>query len=86
MTVYRRLLAHLRPYVWPRFVAAVVCMLLYSGTNGLMPYLVRSVFDDVFVHKREWALRVLPNQLYYSFFLPFAYARFFLAAQRTDDP
>lgn len=33
-----------------------------------------------------WALRVLPNQLYYSFFLPFAYARFFMAARRTDDP
>jgi ATP-binding cassette, subfamily B, bacterial MsbA len=60
VSVYRRLLAHLRPYVWPRFVVAVVCMLLYSGTNGVMPYLVRSVFDDVFVHKQEWALRVLP--------------------------
>jgi ATP-binding cassette, subfamily B, bacterial MsbA len=60
VSVYRRLLAFLRPYVWPRFVVAVVCMLLYSGTNGLMPYLVRSVFDDVFVHKQEWALRVLP--------------------------
>ena len=60
MRIYRRLLAYLRPYVWPRFLAAVVCMVLYSSTNGVMPYLVRSVFDDVFLHKREWALRALP--------------------------
>jgi subfamily B ATP-binding cassette protein MsbA len=58
--LYRRLLGYLRPYVWPRFTAAVVCMVLYSSTNGVMPYLVRSVFDDVFLNKREWALRVLP--------------------------
>jgi len=25
-----------------------------------MPYLVRGIFDDVFLHKREWALDVLP--------------------------
>jgi ATP-binding cassette, subfamily B, bacterial MsbA len=56
----RRLLGYLRPYVWPRFTIAVVCMVLYSLTNGVMPYLVRSVFDDVFLQKREWALRVLP--------------------------
>lgn len=31
-----------------------------------------------------WLLRVLPNQLYYSFFLPFAYARFFLATEDTE--
>jgi hypothetical protein len=32
-----------------------------------------------------WALRVLPNQLYYSFFVPFAYARFFMAAHADPD-
>jgi len=58
--LYRRLLGYLRPYFWPRFTIAVVCMVLYSSTNGVMPYLVRSVFDDVFLEKREWALRVLP--------------------------
>jgi ATP-binding cassette, subfamily B, bacterial MsbA len=58
--LYRRLLGYLRPYVWPRFALAVVCMVLYSSTNGVMPYLVRSVFDDVFLQKKQWALRVLP--------------------------
>ncbi len=60
MKLYRRLLGYLRPYVWPRFTLAVICMVFYSSTNGVMPYLVRSVFDDVFLQKKEWALRVLP--------------------------
>ena len=60
MSIYRRLLAYLRPHVWPRFVLAVICMILYSATNGVMPWLVRSVFDDVFVHRKEWALQALP--------------------------
>jgi subfamily B ATP-binding cassette protein MsbA len=58
--LYARLLRYLRPYVWPRFTIAVIAMVLYSSTNGVMPYLVRGVFDDVFLHKRDWALRVLP--------------------------
>jgi hypothetical protein len=28
---------------------------------------------------RGWALRMVPNQLYYGLFVPFAYARFFSA-------
>src|SRR5439155_20925729 len=60
VTLSGRLLGYLRPYVWPRFALAVVCMVLYSSTNGVMPYLVRSVFDDVFLQKKEWALRLLP--------------------------
>jgi subfamily B ATP-binding cassette protein MsbA len=60
ISMYRRLLAYLRPYVWPYFVVAVVCMVLYSGTNGVMPFLVRHIFDDVFVAKNMFALQVLP--------------------------
>ena len=60
MKLYRRLLGYLRPYVWPRFVVAVLCMVLYSSTNGVMPYLVRAIFDDVLLQKRAWALQMLP--------------------------
>jgi subfamily B ATP-binding cassette protein MsbA len=35
-------------------------MILYSATNGVMPWLVRSVFDDIFVHRKEVALQALP--------------------------
>ena len=60
MKLYGRLLRYLRPYVWPRFTIAVIAMVLYGSTNGVMPFLVRGVFDDVFLHKREWALQALP--------------------------
>jgi ATP-binding cassette, subfamily B, bacterial MsbA len=60
VNLYRRLLRYLRPYVWPRFTIAVIAMVLYGSTNGVMPFLVRGVFDDVFLNKRDWALRTLP--------------------------
>jgi subfamily B ATP-binding cassette protein MsbA len=58
--IYRRLLGYLRPYVWPRFVIATVCMLIFSATNGAMPFLVRSVFDDVFAARNVTVLYWLP--------------------------
>ncbi|MBI3784805.1 MAG: lipid A export permease/ATP-binding protein MsbA [Deltaproteobacteria bacterium] len=58
--LYRRLLRYLRPYVWPHFALAVVCMLLFSGTNGAMPFLIRHIFDDVFTDKNMTVLGVLP--------------------------
>jgi subfamily B ATP-binding cassette protein MsbA len=58
--LYRRLLKYLRPYLWPHFALAIVCMLLFSSTNGAMPFLVRHIFDDVFTGKDLAVLRVLP--------------------------
>ena len=60
ITMYRRLLVYLRPYVWPHFVLAVICMVFYSATNGVMPFLVRHIFDDVFGGKDMTALQILP--------------------------
>jgi ATP-binding cassette, subfamily B, bacterial MsbA len=57
---YLRLLRYLRPYVWPWFVAAVVAMLLFSASTGVLPLLVERVFDDIFADKDAFALRVLP--------------------------
>ena len=59
-SLYRRLLRYLRPYIWPHFVVAVVCMIVFSGTNGAMPFLVRHIFDDIFAGKSLDTLRVLP--------------------------
>jgi subfamily B ATP-binding cassette protein MsbA len=58
--LYRRLLGYLRPYAWPHFTFAVVCMLIFSATNGAMPFLVRHVFDDIFAGRNLDRLRVLP--------------------------
>lgn len=44
---YLRLYSYLRPYVWPQFAAAMTCMILYSATSGAVPYLVRTLVDDV---------------------------------------
>ena len=58
--IYRRLLGYMRPYVWPRFVIAIVCMLVFSSSNGLMPFLVRGIFDDIFAAKNALMLYALP--------------------------
>jgi subfamily B ATP-binding cassette protein MsbA len=56
MIQYRRLLAYLRPYVWPRGVLAVVCMLAFSGLESAIPFLAKFTFDQVFTHHHIEAL------------------------------
>ncbi len=68
-TLYRRLLGYLRPYWWPHFAVAIVCMLLFSATNGVMPFLIRHIFDDVFTSKNMLALQVLPFVIVGTFVL-----------------
>src|SRR5215475_10929071 len=60
MNVYRRLFPFLRPYLFPRFFTAILCMLAFSATNGVLPFLVQHVFDDIFAQKNIEALRFLP--------------------------
>ena len=60
MKMYLRLLQYVRPYVWPYFSIAMLCMLGYSATSGVMPFLVQRVFDDVFARKDQTALAYLP--------------------------
>ncbi|OGQ74656.1 MAG: ABC transporter permease [Deltaproteobacteria bacterium RIFCSPLOWO2_12_FULL_60_16] len=60
MTIYLRLLKFLRPYVWPYFTMAMICMAGYSATSGAVPYLAQTVFDDVFVRKDQAVLSYIP--------------------------
>lgn len=60
MSIYRRLFPFLRPYLFPTFALAIVCMLLFSATNAVLPFLVERVFDDIFAKKNLHALRLLP--------------------------
>ena len=48
---YKRLLAYLRPYVWPRFVVALLATILFSATNGAVPFLIRFIYDDIFENR-----------------------------------
>jgi ATP-binding cassette, subfamily B, bacterial MsbA len=63
----RRLLDYVRPYVWPQFAAGMVCMVLFSATNGVMPFLVRFIFDDVFTRKDTFMLHMLPIAILVTF-------------------
>lgn len=60
MNVYRRLFPFLRPYLVRQFIPALVCMLLFSATNGILPFLVEHIFDDIFARKDLSALQFLP--------------------------
>jgi ATP-binding cassette, subfamily B, bacterial MsbA len=67
--LYRRFLGYVRPYWWPHFALAILCMLLFSATNGVMPFLIRHIFDDVFTNKNLFALKVLPGIIVATFVL-----------------
>jgi hypothetical protein len=56
MKTYRRLLAYLRPYMWPRGVLAIVFMLSFSALESSVPFIVRYTFDQVFTHQQAAAL------------------------------
>ena len=61
MKDYLRLLQFLRPYIWPYFVLAMVCMLGYSATQAALPFMVQWMMDDVFVKKNVAVLYYVPG-------------------------
>ncbi len=67
--LYRRLLVYARPYWWPHFAVAILCTVLFSATNGVMPILVRHIIDDVFTNKNMFALKILPELIVGVFLL-----------------
>lgn len=60
MKTYLRLLPFLKPYVWPYSVMGMVCMLAYGASDGVLPFLVQHVMDDVFARKDVAMLSYLP--------------------------
>ncbi len=60
LRVGRRMLIWMRPYVWPWFAGALLCMVAYSATSGMVPWLVRSLIDDVLAAGDLEALAMLP--------------------------
>lgn len=66
---YLRIVQYIKPYVWPYFVLAMVCMLGYSATEGAMPFLVQWMMDDVFVKKNVEMLSFLPGAIIVIFIL-----------------
>ena len=60
MKTYARLLSFLRPYLWPYFILGMVCMVGFGATDGVLPFLVQRIIDDVFTRKDPVALTYLP--------------------------
>jgi subfamily B ATP-binding cassette protein MsbA len=64
---YKRLLAYLRPYVWPRFVVALLATILFSATNGAVPFLIRFIYDDIFENRDAQMLTLMPFAVFALF-------------------
>ena len=60
MKTYFRLLPFLKPYIWPYSILGMVCMLAYGASDGVLPFLVQHVMDDVFARKDVVMLSYLP--------------------------
>ena len=60
MNTYLRLLGFLKPYLWPHFAIALFCMIGFGATDGMLPFLVQRIIDDVFTRKDQVALTYLP--------------------------
>lgn len=60
MSTYIRLIGFLKPYLWPYFTIAVLCMVGFGATDGTLPFLVQRIIDDVFTRKDQAALTYLP--------------------------
>jgi ATP-binding cassette, subfamily B, bacterial MsbA len=60
MKIYFRLLSYLRPYIWPYFILAMLCMVAFGASDGVLPFLVQRVIDDVFTRKDQFMLTYLP--------------------------
>ena len=59
MTIYRRMLGYVRPYV-PRLILAMVFMVGISALQGSIAYLVKPVLDDIFIKKDSTMLSIIP--------------------------
>ncbi len=66
-SVMRRISRYLGPYWWPQFTMALVCMVAYSATSGVIPYIVRSLVDDVFQSGNAERLKMIPLMILVAF-------------------
>jgi subfamily B ATP-binding cassette protein MsbA len=58
--IYWRLLPLLKPYLWPYFSLGIILMLAYGATDGIIPFLVQRIMDDVFAQRDQTVLTYLP--------------------------
>jgi len=59
MTLYRRMLNYVRPYL-PRLFLAMLFMMFVSAFQGAVAFLVKPALDDIFINKDGGRLAVIP--------------------------
>ncbi|MCO6431858.1 MAG: ATP-binding cassette domain-containing protein [Deltaproteobacteria bacterium] len=59
LEVYRKVIRYLAPYK-KEFVFALICMVLFGASDGVVPFLVKYVLDGVFSQRKEELLYLLP--------------------------
>ena len=59
MTIYRRMLTYVRPYL-PRLFFAMLFMVFVSGFQGAVAFLVKPALDDIFINKDQGRLAIIP--------------------------
>ena len=52
-----------------RLVLAMLCMLVMASTDLAQAWVVRPLFDDIFVNKNQWMLNLLPAVVIIIYFL-----------------
>jgi subfamily B ATP-binding cassette protein MsbA len=60
--MYKRLLQYLKPHR-RYFVGALLCMVVFGATDGIVPFLVKYILDGVFTKRDEQLLWILPALL-----------------------
>ena len=60
--MYRRVLHYLRQHK-AGFFSALLCMVVFGATDGVVPFLVKSILDGVFTNRNEKLLWFLPGVL-----------------------
>ncbi len=66
--LYKRLLAYVKPY-WGLIAISLVFALLVSASDGILPWLVKPIMDDIFVNKNLELLRLIPPTLLLLYFV-----------------
>jgi subfamily B ATP-binding cassette protein MsbA len=58
MKLYLRLLSYVKPY-WPRFVTAIICIILAACGNLFIPWIIKDVIDIVLANKDKVTLNII---------------------------
>ncbi|HEY3423993.1 MAG TPA: lipid A export permease/ATP-binding protein MsbA [Negativicutes bacterium] len=68
MTIYKRLLFYLRPYI-PKLVVAVICIVVAAGANLYVPWIIKDVIDQVLTDKDRTTLNTIAGGIVLVYFL-----------------